>query len=97
MNNNDEHCFNYKLNIKDLLFIPFQTFKDLCQSYDKTYLFIVTFIRFLIILFIFYVFYKNGWATMDKEKYFKIMLFLVFLFLSIANFVSLLIVLFKKT
>ena len=97
MNNNEKQCYNYKLNIKDLFFIPFQTFKNLCKSYDKTYLFIITFVRFLIVAIIFYIFYKNKWANFDKNKYLKILLFLIFLFLCIINIISLIIVLFKKT
>ena len=81
-NNND--CYKYKIQWWNI-FIPSLTeYKKLCESSDKTYMFIIVMLRIVFYFFLFYIFYNN------------IIGYTILLIIIIANIFSLVLVFFKQ-
>lgn len=53
------NCHNYNIKWWHIIAPPFETILKLCSSYDKTYLFIIAFIRFILFTIIFTALYLN--------------------------------------
>lgn len=77
MNDNNE-CYTYVYKFTDIFVPPIDIFKYLCESYDKTNLFLISFMRVLVILFIIYIYYditklNNIWIF----GYFSLVIYMV--------------------
>jgi len=84
-------CSTYNPSLVDYILPSLDLFYKLCNSYDKTELFLATFIRTFIYIAIFYLLMKYT----KQEKYIiitKIIIFGIILF----NIIYLLLILFKK-
>ncbi len=79
-------CHNYNIRWWHILVPPLETVLKLCSSYDKTYLFIISFLRLIVFLAIFILLYIR-----------KIGLWKIFLILVMICSVSLLLTTAKTT
>jgi hypothetical protein len=86
-----EKCYNYTYEISDFFFPPRETFLRLCISYDKTYLFIVSFVRCLIYLLATKVYVD----VFDISDYWNNMIFTILIIICIINIVILFYVMIK--
>lgn len=89
-------CKIYSFKFSELFIPPIDIIKKVCISYDKTYLFISSFIRLTIFIILTKTYYEymelkkaNNW-----KKYF--LGFFILLFYSIINIVLLFIIVFKN-
>ena len=58
--NKNDDCTGYNYSKKDFFFPPNEIFKTVCMSTDKTMLFLVSFVRCIIIGLIINVLYENN-------------------------------------
>lgn len=92
----DEDCTIYRYNMLDFILPSKEIFMDLCQSYDRTYLFLTTIIRFIITYYILINYKKyvvDKLPPNDKIRLVEIVLMI----LCYVNLILLFIILFKKT
>ena len=79
------NCVKYNFSLHHLIIPPFDIFKKLCASFDKTDMFIVTFFRLLSVYLYFYLNnFNNSYITYFIYS------------LSIINISSMIILLLKK-
>lgn len=91
-NNNNLNCDSYNYQYADLIIPPIEVLNSLCSSSDKTYLFILSFFRVLLITFITKIFYD---ITQAKGLSVIVISFLIIYL--IFNVVILFLIIFKKT
>lgn len=96
-----ERCVNYDLNWSNIidLFIPQrEIFQYLCISRDKTYLFITSFVRCFIYLFLLKLVYDAYFynAKYNEPNDYIYVLFIFLIVASIINIILLFIVIFKN-
>jgi len=84
-------CNPYKYKYEDLLIPPEDIFNYLCTSYDKTYLFLISFIRVIILGIIIKIYYKT-----TKIKGLWIILYLPLLIYTIINIIILFAIIYKN-
>ena len=58
-------CYSYIIDYKDYIFPSYDIFNNLCLTYDKTRLFIVSLIRVLIYVYLLDI--TNNWDLENKE------------------------------
>ena len=85
-------CSNYTYITRDFFFPPPETFAKLCTSYDKTYIFIVSFIRCMIYLLIL----KAYTEIVDTTYYWNNLMFILLSAICIINVLIFLYVTIKK-
>jgi len=90
-NNND--CYKYKIQWWNL-FVPSLTeYKKLCESSDKTYMFIIVMLRVIFYCCLFYILYSIVLNKLNIIKYIGILIFVIIIS---ANIFSLILVFFKQ-
>jgi len=88
-------CFNYDYKIWHFIIPPTQTIYKLCISSDKTKLFLVTLMRFIIVLYLFDFFYTNNLIRFKTTSFFKYFGFIFLLLCFIFNLIILILVFIK--
>ena len=88
-----EKCYNYTYSFKDFIFPPIETFKFMCISYDKTYLFIISFIRCIFYLLLLKVYTD----IVDITDYWNNLIFMLLIIICIIHIIIFLYVTLKKT
>jgi hypothetical protein len=90
---NIEKCVSYVPKLLDFLIPQIEILDKLCISYDKTYLFLVCFMRCLIYMLLTKLYYD----TFGIENDLSYLTFLVLVIWCILNIVFMIIVMFKQT
>ena len=90
---NIEKCVSYNPNYYNLLIPNIEILQKLCISYDKTYLFLISFMRCMIYMLITSLYYDTFGINNDLSY----LIFLALVIWCIINIVFMLIVMFKKT
>nr|QBK88985.1 MAG: hypothetical protein LCMiAC02_00780 [Mimivirus LCMiAC02] len=92
-NNND--CYKYKIKWWNI-FIPSLTeYKKLCESSDKTYMFIIVMLRTILYCLLFYIFYNTVLHKWSRSKLTYVGLAMLSAII-VANIFSLILVFFKQ-
>jgi hypothetical protein len=92
----EDKCNNYKMKLIHLLLPPSDTFSKVCISYDKTYLFIITFSRIILFLILTKLYYDIlGLKDETKWMTYQIGFWFLFVYMCI-NILFLIIVITKK-
>ena len=91
----EESCYTYNFNMIHLILPPIDTFRKLCISYDKTYLFITTFFRITIFLVISKIYYDLLELNKDENWNDYKVGFLSFFIYACINILLMFIILFK--
>lgn len=86
-----EECLSYNYNLNDFLIPPQDIFNYLCSSHDKTYLFIISLTRVIILSIIAQIFYNSTRATGIT-----LIIHSIFLIYIIINVIILFLIIFKK-
>ena len=92
-NENNNKCNLYKFTIWQLLLPSSNIYNTLCISYDKTYLFIVSFIRICILLIISKYYYN--YFNLNNNNWNKDILFIFISFYTLINIILLFIIMLK--
>lgn len=87
-----EECTYYSYKYIDLLVPPIDILNYLCEPYSKTYLFIISFFRIILLLVIAKIFY-----TITRIKGLTLIIFSTFLVYIIFNVAILFLIITKKT
>lgn len=88
---NNQNCNYYNYQYVDLLMPPIDIFNTLCSSNDKTYLFILSFFRVLLLTFITKFFYD-----ITKAQGLSIIVISLLIIYIIINVIILFVIIFKK-
>lgn len=92
-----ENCDNYKIKLINFFFPPLYEFGQLCESFDKTKMFITILIRSIIYGFILeLLFMYNIISNKKNDGDIKLILFIIFLVIFLSNILSLIISIFRK-
>ena len=78
-------CINYNISLYDLFIPTTDVLYKLCLSKDKTKLVMISIIRFISLLIIFYIMNSKGFITFDINKIIKTFLFSMFMAYLIIN------------
>lgn len=84
----NQDCYIYKLKWWHFLFPTIDEISTLCESHDRTYLFIVTVLRFIFYIFVFLFMYHQGYSNASSiyfMGYVAMIIFLVVSFISVIN------------
>lgn len=90
---NIEKCVSYVPNLLDFLIPQIEILDKLCISHDKTYLFLVSFMRCVIYMLLTKLYYD----TFGIKNDFSYLTFLVLVIWCIVNIAFMIIVMFKQT
>jgi len=89
-------CSDYNVSWSHLFIPPIQILFKLCNTYDKTNLFLVSLIRLGILSSLFYILKNRNVIEINKDKFLKSTVFIIFVVYLVINVIYLLIVLIKK-
>lgn len=90
---NIDSCLTYNSNLTDI-FIPREIFQQLCDPYDKTNLFLMSFVRCCIYLTITKLYYDY---INFKDSVILYIIFIFLILITLYNLILLLIVMLKRT
>lgn len=89
-------CINYNISLYDLVIPTTDVLYKLCLSKDKTKLVMISIIRFITLLIIFYVLNSKDFITFDMNKIIKTFIFSMFVAYLIINLVYIPIAMMKE-
>jgi hypothetical protein len=89
-------CNSYDMEWSHFLIPSKFEFYKLCDSYDKTYMFLVAFIRFIFYFLIFQFLHSNGIIEFNEHKSTQYFFFNTFLIINIISFIFMVMVTVKK-
>lgn len=89
-NNSEEICSGYNYSLLDLFIPPYTIFNTLCQSADKTLMFIIAFIRCVIVGILMKVVYENTSISENKYLYNGLITY------GIINILAIIFIMFKQ-
>lgn len=89
-------CIHYKPSMIDLIIPSYTIFFQLCISFDKTKLILVSLIRLIIFIYIFSYLMSKNWIEWNVEKIPQMLGYLLLGFYVVINVVYIIILLIKK-
>ena len=89
-------CINYNISLYDLFIPRTDVLYKLCLSKDKTKLVMISIIRFITLLIIFYMLNSKGFITFDMNKIITTLLFSLFIAYLIINLIYIVIAMMKE-
>ncbi len=89
-------CYKYDTQWWHFIVPSAYEYRKLCDSYDKTYMFLVSSIRFIFYVCIFAFLYANNIIIFDEFKSVQYFFFILFFIITLLSFINLVMVSFKK-
>jgi len=89
-------CLSYDMKWWHYLIPSINEYKKLCDSYDKTYMFLVVLIRFIFYTLLFKFLIDQKIVIFDEDKNVQYFLFIVFLTINVISLINLIIVSLKE-
>lgn len=89
-------CINYNFSVYDLFIPKIDVLYKLCISSDKTKMVLISIIRLIVLMGIFYFLYWMKWIAFDMNKITPTLLFSLFMAYLIVNLTYIIIAMMKK-
>jgi hypothetical protein len=89
-------CYSYDMEWWHFIISSRYEFIQLCDSYDKTYMFIVAFIRCIFYVLFFKFLQSNNIIVFDEFKNIQYFFFIIFTIITLLSFIALSMVTLKK-